>query len=103
MSILARLLVHTATVEPYEGGGAYGDVYGDPFQLPCYYEGVRQLVRARDGSEVVSEGTLYANPTDSVTPGSKVNILGRDTWVLSVSTFDDGGMTGLAHIAVALA
>lgn len=97
-----RLLVHTASVAPYLGAGAYGDSYGDAFNLPCYFEGKRQLVRASDGSEVISEGTLYANPGD-VPAGSKVTILGRETWAITVSVFDDGGLFGMSHIEVALA
>lgn len=102
MSIPAELLVHTASVEPYEGSGAYGDRYGTAVPVPCYYEGRRQIVRDGDGNEAVSEGVLYANLTD-LPVGSRVTVLGRTTWVLSVSTFDDGGITGLAHVEVALA
>lgn len=100
--IPSQLLVHTATIEPYLGSGAYGDTYGAAFDLSCYFEGKRQLVRAADGAEVVSEGVLYANPGD-VPAGSKVTILGRETWAITVSVFDDGGLTGLSHIEVALA
>lgn len=98
------LLVHTASVEPYEGSGAYGDRYGTAYDLPCYYEGRRQLVRGSDGTEVVSEGVLFADiPATELKAGSRVTVLGRSTWVITVSTLDDGGLTGLAHIEVALA
>jgi hypothetical protein len=90
---------HVASVEPYLGSGAYGDTYGAPFDLPCVYEGVRQLVRGADGSEAVSEGRLFADPVD-LPVGSRVTILGRQTWVITVSTLDG---TRDAHIEVALA
>lgn len=98
-----QLLVHTASVQPYEGSGAYGDAYGTAVDVPCYYEGRRQLVRGSDGAEAVSEGVFYANQDVEVPVGSRVSVAGRDTYVLSVSTLDDGGLTGLAHIEVALA
>lgn len=98
-----QLLVHTASIEPYEGSGAYGDVFGTAFTLPCYYEGRRQIVRGADGDETVSEGVLYADLGTEIPTGSKVSVVGRDTRVLTVSTFDDGGLTGLAHLEVALA
>lgn len=98
---LPGMLPHTATVEPYEGGGAYGDVYGAPFEVPCYFEGQRQLVRDSDGSEAVSEGTMYTDLRDDITPGSRVAVAGRTTWVLSVSRLDDDGT--LSHLEVALA
>lgn len=98
-----QLLMHTAAVEPYEGSGAYGDRYGTPVDVPCYYEGRRQIVRDADGAEAVSEGTLYANRDTDIPVGSRVTVAGRSTWVLTVSDFDDGGLTGLAHLEVALA
>lgn len=101
--IPAFLLVHTASVEPYEGGGAYGDVYGQAFNVVCYYEGRRQLVRNGDGAEVVSEGTMFVNPDVTIPAGSRVTVLDRSTWVITVSTLDDGGLTGLAHQELALA
>ncbi len=101
MSISAR---HVASVEPYLGSGAYGDRYGAAYELPCVYEGQRQLVRASDGSEAVSEGTLYADPVNVpggiLPPGSRVAVQGRETWVITVSLFD--GRRG-EHLEVALA
>lgn len=97
------LLVHTATVKPYLGSGAYGDLYGDPFDVPCYYEGRRQLVRGSDGAEAVSEGTMFIDPGPDIPAGSEVTVVGRTTHVITVSVLDDGGLTGLAHLEVALA
>lgn len=112
-----QLLVHTATVRPYEGSGAYGDTYGTAVDVPGYYEGRRQLVRDADGAEAVSEGTLYVDPPGTeytrpdgntatvpeFTPGSEVIVLGRTTHVITTLPLDDGGLTGLAHQEVALA
>jgi len=91
--------LHTASVEPYLGSGAYGDQYGAAYDLPGTYEGRRQLVRAGDGSEAVSEGTFYAEDAD-VEPGSRVTVLGRTSYVLTVSVFD--GRRG-SHVEIALA
>jgi hypothetical protein len=101
--IPAHLLVHTASVEPYQGSGAYGDVYGAAVNVPCFYEGVRRLVRDSDGTEVVSEATIYVNPGVDVPSGSRVTVNGYASTVISVSDLDDGGLTGLAHKEVALA
>lgn len=91
-------LRHVATVEPYLGAGAAGDQYGAPYELRCYYEGVRQLVRAADGSEAVSEGRMFTEVVD-LPIGSKVTVLGRSSWVITVSTFQ--GFR--SHLEVALA
>lgn len=101
--IPAELKVHTATVEPFEGSGAYGEIYGAPASVSCYYEGRRQLVRNGDGDEVVSEGVLFAELDANIPTGSRVTVLGRETYAITVSVFDDGGLTGLAHQEVALA
>lgn len=102
MSIPAALLVHTATVKPYAGSGAYGDVYGAPFDLPCYFERKRQLVRDSDGDEAVSEATIYADLGTEVPPGSLVTVDGYESTVLTVAVLDDKGLTGLAHQEVSL-
>ena len=102
MSIPAALLVHTATVKPYAGSGAYGDVYGDVFDLPCYFEQKRQLVRDSDGDETVSEATVYADLGAEVPPGSLVSVDGYESTVMTVAVLDDKGLTGLAHQEISL-
>lgn len=101
--IPAHLLVHTLSLEPYAGSGAYGDQYGAAVSVPCYYEGKRRLVRDGNGDEVVSEATAWVQPGVDVPDGSRVTVLGRTTHVITVSVLDDGGLTGLAHQEVALA
>ena len=101
--IPAHLLVHTASVEPYEGSGAYGDVYGTAYNLPCYFEAERKIVRNSDGDEAVAEATVYADLGAEVNPGSRVAVNGYSSTVITVSVFDDGGLTGLAHREIALA
>lgn len=97
------LLVHTLQIEPYLGSGAYGDQFGAARSVRCYYEGKRRLVRDGDGNEVVSEATVYVNPGEDIPDGSRVRIFGRDSHVITVAVLDDGGLTGLAHLEVALA
>lgn len=100
--IPTHLLVHSATVQPYEGSGAYGDVYGATVTLPCYFEAVRKMVRDDDGAETVSEATIYADLGTEIKPGSRVTVNGYTSTVVSVSVLDDGGLTGLAHREIAL-
>lgn len=102
MSIPADLLVHTASVEPYTGSGAYGDAFGEAVELPCYFERKRQLVRGADGDEAVSEATVYADLGTEVPVGSRVTVEGYASTVITVAVFDDKGLTGLAHQEVSL-
>ena len=101
--IPAQLLVHTASVEPYEGSGAYGDVYGAAYSLPCYFEAERKIVRNSEGDEAVAEATVYADLGNEIKPGSRVSANGYSSTVITVSVFDDAGLTGLAHREIALA
>lgn len=57
----------TVTVEPAEGEGPFGETYGPPVDVTCFREDKRKLVRGKDGSEVISETTLYMR-TDEVCP-----------------------------------
>jgi hypothetical protein len=103
VSIPSHLKVHKATVKPYLGSGPYGDQFGTPYDLPCYFEQQRRIVTSQSGDQAVSEGTVYADLTDpTIQTGSEVSVNGYTSTVLAVSTFDDGGITGLAHQEIAL-
>ncbi len=57
--VLKGWLNMTVTWEPfvsYSGSGV--PTYGTPVQLKCFLEGVRRIVRNREGEEVVSNWTL---------------------------------------------
>lgn len=103
MSIPASLLVHVATVEGYVGSGAGGDTYASPVALPCYFEQQRTVVKDANGDDAVSEATVYADLGDDIAPGSRVSVNGYESSVITVSIFDDAGITGLAHRELALA
>lgn len=103
MSIPAHLLVHTVSVEPKTGSGAYGDVFGTPVALACYVERKRNLVRDANGDEVVSETMIYANlDCDAIPAGSRITVAGATSTVISSTILDDRGVTGLAHQEIAL-
>lgn len=100
MTISASRLPHTATVEPYQGSGAYGDTFGDPFTFPCRYEGAAAILRGTQGDIADARGTVYANEGVDVPPGSRLTVNGATMTVSKVSTFDNGGRGGHLEIAV---
>ena len=66
-------------VERLEGSGAYGEVFADPVTIEKTKITVkRKLVRAADGSEVISEASV-SMPADEVLipPGSLVTLPAR--------------------------
>jgi len=95
--------VHVASVEPYQGSGAHGPVYGNAVSVRCFAEDKRQLVRSDTGEEVVSNTTIHCPVDTTIPPGSRVTVFGRTTTVLTVARFDTGGRSRLDHLEVALA
>lgn len=103
MELPGWMMPHTVTVEPLTGTGPYGDVYGDPVEVRCLVEDTRQLVRALDGSEVVSQTTVYAPSWIDCPPDSKVTLpSGRVSYAITTSDHDDGGLGGWQHTEVNL-
>lgn len=105
-SIPAWLLTRagqTVTVEPYQGTGAYGDIYGPAVQVRAIVDAGRRLVRDADGREVTSETTLYA-PLSTVAPaGSRITLAnGTTSTVIAAKPRDGGSLPVPSHLEVVL-
>lgn len=57
-----NLLTNTVTIQPWEGSGGRGDIYGQPVTRPALVQGETQLVRNTRGDEVVSSTQVYLDP-----------------------------------------
>lgn len=99
-------------VEPYDGQGAYGEVYGPARTVRCLIDDRRRLVRESGGQrsgnatgdEVVSETTLQCSPDEHIPPESRVTLPdGRVTTVLTVSRMDGGTLPTPQYLELALA
>lgn len=102
---LADWYVHTVTVTPLVGSGAYGDVEGPPRTVTGFLDSATRLVRADSGEEVVSQATLYTalGNHDAFPPGSTVKLPdGRDTTVIGRARRDAPGLDLPEHIEVTL-
>ncbi|MEV4245230.1 hypothetical protein AB0J63_17665 [Streptosporangium canum] len=98
----AWLLVHQVLVEPFEGEGPFGPEYGEAVTVRCFVDEKRRLVRNAEGSEVVSETTVYM-PLDTTCPtGSRVTANSRTTTAITSSRRDGGGLPVPDHLEVAL-
>lgn len=98
-------LQHEVTVEPYDGNsGARGPRFGAPVAVPCFLEEKRRMVRAKDGTEVVSSATFYCrlDAVDAV-PESRVTLPdGRVTTVLVQARHEGGKLPLPDHLEVSL-
>lgn len=90
----------TITVEAYRGTGAFGDVYDQASTVtPCFVDDIRKLVRASDGSQVVSETTVYAPPSTTAPVGSRITLpSGRTTTVITSKRLTAYGLAVPEHV-----
>ncbi len=112
MSELAEFMVHTVTVQPMLGAGGMGAIRGAPMTLSpgadggVFVDDRRRLVRALDGTEVVSETTVHDVNLDHAalfTPGSLVTLpSGRVATVIVIAVHDSGDLDLPDHLEVAL-
>lgn len=104
MKLPGMWLRHEVTVEPYEGDGAAGPIYGDAVTVRCFLEEKTRLVRAKDGREVTSGATFYCR-LDAVNaePEARVTLpSGRKTTVIQQLRRDGGGLPLPDHLEVQL-
>lgn len=102
MVIPGWLLRHQVTVEPYLGQAATGPSYGAPVLVPCFIEEKRRKVRNQLGEEVVSAATVYCRPDVDAPPKSRVNVRGREAFVVTDGLNDGGGLPTPDHRELAL-
>ena len=62
---------HTVTIKDYEGDGAYGPTYSDPYEVQGYFQQEREVVKDQEGNEVVSDAQFFTSediepPTESI-------------------------------------
>jgi len=86
---------HQVSVEAYQGSGGTGDVYAAPVTVTGFVVEKRRLVRAPDGSQVVSESTVYAPPGTVAPPRSRVTLPSGDVTLVITAPLLDGAGLGL--------
>ena len=83
------LLIHTITIKEYQGDGPYGPSYGDPYEVRCYFEKKRDLVRDSNGQEIVSSARAFMAPDYEPPPKSIITFEGDDYEVITSARFDN--------------
>lgn len=104
---LAQWYVHPVTVERFIGSGAFGDEFAAADVVLMAVDDKRRLVRAVDGSEVVSETTLaHASTVTAIAPRSRVTMPatfgGRTSLVITSSVGAGGGLPTPDHVELAI-
>jgi hypothetical protein len=90
----AQLLCHRVTVEPYEGTGSYGPVYGPPVAgIPALVSASVRMVRDRTGAQVASTAQVITAPGLDCPAGSRITLPdGRVTTALTVAQHTAPGL-----------
>ena len=99
---LAAFWVHEVTVEHYAGPGPEGPTYAAAYNLPCFVDAKRRLVRSTTGEQVVSSVTVFAPPGAPLVPvGSRITLPGshggHQTRVITTSNADGGWLRTPDH------
>lgn len=106
MSEFEEFMVHTVTVETYNGEGPWGNTTSpesDP--IPCLIEDTVGLTRTATGDTVSTTATLWIvdrSVKDQFTPESIVHLNGRTATVLNVTDADSGPLGLPDHLKVVL-
>jgi hypothetical protein len=100
VALPAVLFQHEVTIEPFQGNGANGPVYGAPVTVRCFRDDKRRLVRAPNGSQVVSESTVYCLPGTVAPPESRINLGSRVATVITSADRDGGTLPVPSHVEV---
>lgn len=114
VSLPAAWLIHTLSVQPYEGQAGDGSkIYSAAVAIPCLVEEKTRRIRAASsdtatGDEVLSEATAYADLTivnvAACTPDSVVTLpSGKVTRILQTLRRDGGNLPVPSHLEIVLA
>jgi hypothetical protein len=102
MQIPGWMLRHKVIVDPYLGQSANGPRYGPAMTVRCFIDDTRRLVRNEAGVQVVSESTVYCRLDVTAPPKSRVNVFGREAFVITAKRRDGGGLSTPDHLELAL-
>lgn len=97
---IADLANETVAVETYAGETAIGPTYATSANVTCKVDSTRRLVLDREGSEVVSERTLFVSSADETkfTPESRVTFATVVSTVIAVAPKTMRGSTVVVEV-----
>lgn len=87
--IPSALLCHVVTVKEYKGDGPFGPSYDDSYEIRCYFEKKRELVRDSTGQEIVSSARAFMPPDHEPPPKSIITFEDEDYEVITSARFDN--------------
>lgn len=97
-----RMLRHRIVIEPFEGDGARGEVYGAPIpNVRALAVAKTTVIRDADGKRTVSDTTVVLLPGQVCPPRSRLTLPdGRKVIAMAVTEADGGGLPTPDHVEV---
>lgn len=100
-------MIHTVSVETYQGSTPTGVSYAAPVDVVGLYDAGLAVVSESGGKELVERSSFYGNNEDAAkfVPKSRVTFQGRISYVENVFMHDGGTVDqfdDVAHIQVIL-
>jgi len=95
---------HTATITEYEGEGAYGPIWGNSYEVDCYFVHKEKIAFDNEGNEVTSPSQIYTSADVNPKKQSEVEFEWREKplEVIAVNRYDNA-MTGqLSNVEIML-
>jgi hypothetical protein len=93
---------HTATITEYEGEGAYGPVWGDSYEIECYFVHKEKIAFDEEGNEITSPSQIYTSTDIKPKKQSEVKVNGETLEIIAVNRYDNA-MTGkLSNVEIML-
>lgn len=89
-------------VEPFTGGGVYGDSYGPPVTVRAIVDEQRKLVRSASGDQVVSSTQVYCPLETDCPTDSRVTVRGVTSTAITANRRDGRRLPVPSHLEVML-
>ena len=93
---------HTATIKPYLGEGAYGPVWGDTYEINCYFVHKKKITFDEEGNEITSPSQLHTSADIKPKKQSEVQVNGETTEVIAVNRYDNALTGNLSNVEIML-
>lgn len=93
---------HTAIITEYEGEGAYGPIWGDSYEIDCYFVHKKKITFDEEGNEITSSSQLHTSADIKPKEQSKVEVKGEQLEVIAVNRYDNALTGQLSNVEIML-
>jgi hypothetical protein len=95
---------HTATIKPYLGEGAYGPVWGDTYDIDCYFVHKKKITFDEEGNEITSPSQLHTSADIKPKEQSEVSFewTSKPLEVIAVNRYDNALTGNLSNVEIML-